>query len=41
MNSGSVRHAVQSDIVHRTLGIPEFPRTTHVETMAYLRWTGW
>ena len=41
VNSGSLRHGVQSDVVHRTLGIPEFPRTTHVETMVYLRWTGW
>ena len=41
VNTGAIRHAVQSDAVHRTLGIPEFPRTDHVEVMLYIRLLDW
>jgi hypothetical protein len=41
VNSGLVRNAVQSKGVHKTLGIPEFPNTDHVEGMVYVRLTNW
>lgn len=37
VNSGKVRHAVQSDLVHKTLGIPEFRETDKLEFMMYLK----
>jgi hypothetical protein len=37
VNSGAVRHTIQSDIVHRNMGIPELPRTNHVEVMIYIK----
>jgi hypothetical protein len=41
INSGQVRNTVQSKLVHRTLGIPEFPKTNRREVMMYLRLTNW
>jgi len=41
VNSDAVRHAVQDRAVHRTLGIPEFPRTGQLGVMFYLRLTEW
>ena len=41
VNSGVVRNVVQSKVVHRTLGIPEFPRTNQQEVMMYIRLTNW
>jgi hypothetical protein len=41
INSGAVRNRVQSKEVHKRLDIAEFPATSHVEMMMYLRWTGW
>lgn len=41
INSGAIRNVVQSKGVHRTLGIPEFPKTNHQEVMLYLRLTDW
>jgi hypothetical protein len=41
VNSGQVRNVVQSKGVHRSLGIPEFPSTDHVEGMVYVRLTNW
>ncbi len=37
VNSGAVRHAIQSDLVHKSLNIPEFPKTSTLEFMLYLR----
>jgi hypothetical protein len=37
VNSGAVRNLFQSKLVHKTLGIPEFPLTNHLEFMIYLR----
>jgi hypothetical protein len=39
VNSGALRHAVQSDVVHRNLQIPEFPKTNQAEVMLYMRLT--
>jgi hypothetical protein len=41
LNADSVRHATQDRVVHRPLGIPEFPQTGRVEGMLYLRLTNW
>ena len=41
VNSGALRNAVQSKAVHRTLKIPEFPRTNQQEVMIYVRLTNW
>ena len=41
VNSGALRHAVQSDLVHKNLNIPEFPQTKRVEVMMYMRLTNW
>jgi hypothetical protein len=41
VNSGQVRNAVQSKLVHQSLGIPEFPRTDQTEVMMYIRLTNW
>ena len=40
VNSGSIRHSIQSDIVHRNLNIPLFPKTRHLEVKVYLRLQG-
>ena len=37
VNSGAVRHFTQSEVVHRNLGIPEFPPTDQLEFMVYVR----
>jgi hypothetical protein len=37
VNSGAVRNLVQSKLVHRNLGIPEFPRTPPLGAMIYFR----
>lgn len=39
VNSGAVRHSVQSDFAHKNLEIPEFPKTNHVEVMLFMRLT--
>lgn len=39
VNSGTLRNVVQSKGVHKTLGIPEFPKTHHVEVMLFMRLT--
>jgi hypothetical protein len=39
VNSGAVRYATQSRLVHRNLGIPEFPATNNLGVMFYLRLT--
>ena len=39
-NSGALRNGVQSKFVHKTMGIPELPRTDHVEAMMYIKLTG-
>jgi hypothetical protein len=41
VNSGAVRHAVQSRLVHHSLQIPEFPRTDNMGVMFYMRLTDW
>jgi hypothetical protein len=41
VNSGALRNVVQSKGVHRTLEIPEFPRTDHQEVTVYVRVTSW
>lgn len=41
VNSGQVRNSVQSKLVHRSLGIPEFPRTDQTQVMMYIRLTNW
>ena len=41
VNSGLVRNTVQSKAIHRSLGIPEFPRTNQSDVMMYLRLTNW
>lgn len=41
INSGALRNAVQSKAVHRTLSIPEFPKTNRQDVMLYLRLTNW
>lgn len=41
VNSGAPRNAVQSKAVHRTLAIPEFPKTNRQEVMLYMRLTNW
>ena len=41
LNSGVVRHTIQSDLVHSNLGIPEFPETNHLGGTLYLRLTEW
>jgi hypothetical protein len=41
VNSGALRHAVQSRGVHHNLGIPEFPKTNQQEVMLYFRLTNW
>lgn len=37
VDSGKLRHAIQSDLVHRSLGIPEFPETSKLEVFIYIK----
>jgi hypothetical protein len=39
VNSGALRHAVQSDFIHKNLEIPEFPKTSNIEVMLFMRLT--
>jgi hypothetical protein len=41
VNTGHVRNAVQSKLVHHSLGIPEFPSTDQRQVMMYVRLTNW
>jgi hypothetical protein len=41
VNSGAVRNFAQSKVVHRSLGIPEFPETDLLEVMVYFRLMGY
>lgn len=37
VNSGKLRHLIQSDVVHKSLDIPEFQETNKFEVMIYLK----
>jgi hypothetical protein len=41
VNSGELRNLVQSKAVHKSLDIPELPRTYQVEVMLYLKLEQW
>lgn len=36
INSGRVRHAVQTEVIHKPLKVPGFPMTDHVQSYLYL-----
>lgn len=40
LNSGALRHIVQSKFVHQSLDIPQLPPTDVSEVLLYLRWSG-
>ena len=41
VNSGELRNAVQSKLVHKNLKIPELPKTDQLEVMLYLKLERW
>jgi hypothetical protein len=41
VNSGELRNAVQSKLVHKSLKIPELPKTDQLEVMLYLKLERW